>query len=226
MDIHNKNISSLANKKDESEDPGKFLIFWQHYFYPVLVLEAVIILFFGYWFILKPQAAKIFKSGAELTNIIQVEQAQLSAYEQQIDNLQKIKDEYTLVSGQDISRLAEMLPAEPALKDLAMQVSRIVEASGLLLQEIDFDQQSLVSSSRTTSRQPAGLKEAAADTGDNSQLGQVILGLNIGGTSYRSLKSLLESLERNLRLIDVQKIKFSPDDGRLDLIIKAYYLKP
>ena len=124
----------------------------------------------------------------------------LFAEQQQI--ISKVKD---LVSQyQGATRLQETislaLPLDEAIAQLFQQVFAISQNSGLQIQSF-------------------GLNTGPIDA---VGLGNVKLNLNLSG-SYASLKSFLQSLETNIRVMDVGQLNFQKDN--ISLSVDAYYQK-
>ncbi|PIT93689.1 hypothetical protein COU00_03005 [Candidatus Falkowbacteria bacterium CG10_big_fil_rev_8_21_14_0_10_43_11] len=229
MDNNEQKNQALTPRKFNNslaeERSNPIIIVVRRYFYYLVFLEIIIVFVLGYFFVLKPKISRVFKSQTEIAAVKREEQAKLAEYEKKISELRSIKEQYAGLSGEDVKKIEEMLPDKIGERELAMQINKIVADNGLLLEAVNFDAKGKISAGQSAARRPAGTDNGAPPEASSQKIGEVTLGLDIGGVSYPALKSLLSGLENNLRLIDVQSVKFNPADDKAELIVKSYYLR-
>ncbi|KKT40960.1 MAG: hypothetical protein UW30_C0015G0031 [Candidatus Giovannonibacteria bacterium GW2011_GWA2_44_13b] len=144
------------------------------------------------------------------------------------DNLARLQEVETLrddliaarnsISKSDLARLEKLLPPKANTEDLLASFETLTRARGIALKSINF-------SAEVSSQQLAPATQAA--TGGVKPPTQVSYGLSVTG-SYEAFRSLLDAMEKNLRLIDMSEISFvSSDGGALTYSLKAksYYQK-
>ncbi|OGZ44918.1 MAG: hypothetical protein A3C84_01025 [Candidatus Ryanbacteria bacterium RIFCSPHIGHO2_02_FULL_48_12] len=115
---------------------------------------------------------------------------------------------YDNISPENIERITNFLPSKPAVPDLLIDTDIMVANAGL-------------SDSNLTVQDGSG-----ASTAPVPGVETVNMTLAVGG-SYESLHSLLNILEKNLRLIDITGISFTApqkeEDFKFNLLGRTYY---
>ncbi|MCK9578923.1 MAG: hypothetical protein M0Q92_00545 [Methanoregula sp.] len=209
MENEKPKYSPLNPLESGEEKPNFILTLWRRYFYYFIILEVALVLGFGYWFLLKPKIKIIYQSQGEKNAAYQKNEQELAALDKQIGELSKIKQNYDSLGSENEAKVNEMLPQTSGQRDLAMQINKMAAANGLLLKSIDFGE-----------KETAGQEIAPAQT----LAKEVEINFEVMGVTYPALKSLLNSLENNLRLIDVSAVKYSPKGETAELTVKSYYL--
>jgi len=154
-------------------------------FIPVfLILGFVLIIFF----LVSPTYNEV----KHLGSLIEIKQAALENQEQQNQLIQELK------ASKELEKLDQVLPDDPEVPELMIQLETMASQNNLILKSINFSENQ---------------GEIAA---------QVIL-----AGSYQAFKNYLKAVENNLRLMDVVNLDFqAPKDSSLydfNLTIKAYY---
>ncbi|MEK7067563.1 MAG: hypothetical protein AAB956_01030 [Patescibacteria group bacterium] len=164
----------------------------------------------------------VFSSQAKINAQDETKQAAITNLDAKIKELTQIKNSYLNLSAADIDRIKQMLPAKSEERDLITQINKIVAANGMLLKEINLED-SRTGKAASKGRGIISNAEEGAPNAISAKAEEAAVSLEVGGVSYPALKSLLTGLETNLRLIDVDAIKYSPRDESAILVIKAYY---
>jgi len=128
--------------------------------------------------------------------------------------LQEIRDrlltQYNSIPAADLTRLSNSLPDSAEETKLKVQVSKIAQSSGVLLESFQT-------------------KEIATKIGTASYKQYDEVDLQISFTaSYEALISFLQTMEKSLRLMDINEISFSAGDENsysVSLKAKAYFKK-
>ncbi|MDO8559781.1 MAG: hypothetical protein Q7S23_01950 [bacterium] len=187
---------------------------FSRFYLELIILSVVIVLVCGYlWFI---------KGGWEEIrthrryNLLQTRtQADyLDGHLKALHTLQERKSRFNL---SQIERFKSLLPAEPDLPGLLVQVAEIARQSGLLVNGVQFTEYAASS---------GGAGEAAVppEARPLSDLRSVRIDLSVSRGNYGRIKQLLTNLESNLRLIDVISINFTAsDDTVFSISMQAYY---
>lgn len=127
--------------------------------------------------------------------------------------LNKYLDEYNSLSKEDIARLDEMLAVGKPLEEIISYFNSFATNDQIKITSIKISPDI----KRFVFRKNAPVSGA--------DVGEIAVDLEVAGVDYGSAKSIIRIFENNLRLMDVNKISFSPDDKKLSLNIVTYYLK-
>ncbi len=165
---------------------------------------ALILLLIGY-FPTKAQYHKLkdFSSQqkASISNIENLETKQ--------NSLKTLKNQWEMArSHEDSDKLALLLPSDPDLPNLAVNLDAIAKSSGLILYSFSTSSTATPSSgSSLNGAQPLALT----------------VGLN-GKVDYPLLKTILKAFEENLRIFEIESVAFSPSQASLNFQITTFFL--
>ncbi|MEK9148383.1 MAG: type 4a pilus biogenesis protein PilO [Patescibacteria group bacterium] len=153
----------------------------------LLLVLAVMIFVFG----LQPQWKKISSLRSEI--------AQLQALSEEMTELIQLRDdlvqEYSAVPEENLDKILAMTPKDPGTADMLVDVETLAAKHGLLLSPVDFN---------IAERAPA------SPLGEAAMRPYAVASLTMGlRGSYEAFQAFLAALERNLRLVDVNKITFA-----------------
>lgn len=154
-------------------------------FIPVLlILTSVLILFFF--------TMPVFNKIKNLRSIIKTKQTEFQNQQERLRSF----EEFQKTNG--FEKLNQILPNQPEIPELMMQLETMASQNNLILKTINFTE------------------------AQNEITGQITL-----AGSYQDLKNYLQALENNLRLIDVINLNFraAKEESVYDfnLTLKAYY---
>lgn len=126
------------------------------------------------------------------------------------ETLQKLKNSISdldSINKTDREKINRFLPATPEEASLLQILATIARDSGLTLLTINTS---------------SGFEAM----GNNIQgLKTVELALGVGGSDYKGIKTFLEIVEANLRLLDIESFAYNPDASAYSLRLRAYYLE-
>lgn len=211
----------ILDSKSNGLNPGKFYVFLQKYFYYIIVVQIFVIFLLGYVFLIMPQANKLF-SGKQARALAEEQvQNSIMVYDRRIKQLQEIVDAYDNISQTDIDAINAILPDQENIEELFAQINEMVKSNGLLLKSISLNDQ--VDNAKVQQKSRVEITEKALNIEEQKSLKEVNLTLKISGAGYQSFKNFLASLESNLRIIDVQDVKYNPTGESAEIIIVVYY---
>jgi len=124
----------------------------------------------------------------------------------------ELLEEYNSISSDDIEKLDVILPQRADVVKLVVDVEGMAESSGLLITNVGLsgvDDQ----------------KKVVSDNQNGSQFNSFHIDLHLAG-SYKAFLSFLGSLEKSLRIIEIEEITFSSGDidlYKFDVKIKSYW---
>ena len=140
----------------------------------------------------------------------------------------KLTFKYNLINSDNLIKLKKLLPDNVDNIKLVLEINRVAEQYNLQVKNIKYD--------IAKKEVPTGNKFVAqAPTGPAKDYAEFDLEFSLQG-SYGNFVSFLESLEKSLRIVDMQSIAFSSseavsqtgaptDNYKYDLKIKTYWLK-
>lgn len=185
----------------------KIYMFLSNYLIWMVIFISFIILLFGLSILYKVKY-KVVKDN--YNSIISQQGSQLSEYENFLSGFSKIENYYNSINPADIKNINEILPEKPEKEKLISQLEKLVMQNGLLMTGIKIT---------------GGKAEDPVQSANPiDQIGELKVGIDIMGSNYKSLISLLNSLENNLRIINIKKLSFAPN-AALNLEFTTYYLK-
>lgn len=159
-----------------------------------LVIVILLLVFIGILFLLDlPTYNKVAFSRNEVKtyeNLLEERKGILA----KVDQLKQVYED----RKDEINKISYLLPSGKDLPGLIVQFEALTSENGLVLEKLDFSE----------------------DSKDD-------VSLSVSGT-YQSFKSFLRALELNIRLMDIKSINFSPsEDGGLmfnfNIKLKVYY---
>lgn len=161
------------------------------------ILLGLIILVLGYVFIIVPGQNKLKED-----NIVNSRAGEYLSLKRQLDELNQLSQAYADISATEIARIDKFLPAKGEIEELMKQMEVIVNQNGLFLANLSLSEGSV-----------------------EKNIGKIQITMSIIGTDYSGLKSLLYTIESNLRLLDVINLNFDPNSKTSTLNLVAYYQK-
>ena len=190
--------------------------FFISYFKLIVTGLLLLILLVGYFFILLPEYNRISNqlNSAETTQILKQKN-----YQQYLGQLEQLNNVYDNIKPEDFTKINDLLPDTPESEQLMVEIQKIVNDNGYILTSLTVEPDDNSISVATDAKQLAD-----SDISKKS-LGQVKISLGLTGVNYEGLKNLLTVFEKNLRLLDVTQLSWSPGNGLVSLTFTAYYLK-
>lgn len=222
MVVENKIIKDEKILPSASQSSGKgknrFLnIFLLKYFNFVIGVIVLIVLFFGYAYLLKPKYNDINSEIREAYELKEKEFADLEVYLSRLNIYFRSYDE---VDTEKLKKIAEILPPDGAYEDLFIQMENLAKDKGMALDEILIVPDN-ANKEKTSKTAPKSKKDKDKLKG----IGTVDITLTLVGVSYERLKDLLETLEGALRMMDIQTLTFSSTKSSVVIKITTYYKK-
>lgn len=188
-----------------------FQSFIIQYFKLVVGALVILILAIGYFVLIGPQYNSLKENG--ILNY-QAQREKLANRKTYLEKLKSLQTEYTKLNAKDLESLKHLLPVGEDIPGLFVQAEALAKDNGLALQNIGVNQPAV-----STDKSGKVVKKESAGVGTLS------LSMTLtGGSGYEGLKSFLDSLENNVRILDVESVNFSPDGQNYSVNAKTYYL--
>lgn len=231
----NKEIAKNTDKQEASENSTeeerkrakkmvKINVFFSKYFKFAILIIVLIIFFVSYFYILKPKYDKAVE--AVKGNIVSQERV----YLQQLNKLNKFKQlvaVYNKIPADEKDKLNSLLPPDYIKEQLFIELGYIIPQNGHNLTYLDFEKDKEIEAEQEGQRRASAQEEKTARSFLNDlppDIGYIDADLKISSASYNGIRNLLKLLENNLRLIDIYKVSFNPENESLELSFVTYYL--
>jgi len=130
----------------------------------------------------------------------------------------------------EVAKLQQAMPQDAGTQELLVTLENMATTSGLLLSAVDF------SAKQSAAEKLINLDASQQAATSASGLAKITISVELTG-SYSAFKTFLQSLEKNIRVLNVNKITFSKIAGltsqqgplsdvfRYSVEIETYYLK-
>lgn len=174
------------------------------HFPSVLVLCGIIIFASSYLIYFKGELNKIRKGGEYDSSRYELELAVRS------EALKNLKDSVAVLNSinkADKDKIDRFIPNIPDEPSLITTLGTVIRDSGMVLLSIDTK----------LGFEPKG------NAVKGLKIVEVTMG--IGGGDYQSFKNLMESMEKNIRIIDVESFAYSPGSSAYSIRLRTYYLE-
>lgn len=140
-------------------------------------------------------------------------------YEKNLSNLNELQtirenilSQYNSISQEHLDRMDKMLPSRVNSIEAILEVERIAKNTGMSLKTIDAMNSD---------------GEKSSENSKKEKINSIPINMKLSG-SYSSFVAFLDSLEKSLRLVDVEKIDFASGDVDLyeyNIAAKIYWVK-
>jgi hypothetical protein len=156
---------------------------------------------------------------------------QTSALQQDIDDLRKQFElrqahasELIKFSLQDKIRLSLALPTTPEIPELLVQLEAILTEGGVVNPNISVDSTTTALLNDKAANKTAKDKSRTTVSAELPTLNTNTFALNFKVSSYEHAKSVVDLIQRNLRLLDLITVAYQPATQTLNLTGRTYSL--
>jgi len=211
------------NKKQVERLKNKINVFLLNYFNYLILALGLVILAVGLFVLVYPKYRQIYQANEEAKNNLQVEYEAKHDY---LNSIRNLKKSYQLISDEEKAKIAGMVPATSDTSIIITEIESIVVRNSAVLTSIKIEPQN--SSARTgLNAEPQENKEPPAGIFNELPQGvvPVKIEVNLSSVNYPILKNIIKTFENNLRLFDVARVDFNPNENKVLLNIYSYYLK-
>ncbi len=200
-----------------SKKPNNLKSWLNDYFSIVVILVLVLFFFLSYWLVLGP---KFFSTKTTIKAEISGEERLYTSSQNKLATLMDIQKVYQNIKTSDLQKFNTVLPPKYVPERLFGELAEIVQSGGWIVSNITFIPNVIQIAGKSKS-EIARARLAANRPG----LKKVNFTLSVSAINYPGLKRLLHLLENNLRLIDINSLKFSPSAHTVVLNLTTYYYK-
>ena len=198
----------MTEKNIKKSQNIQLKIIFVRYYKIFIIIGAALILFFSYFFILKPKYEQVGIGGNYNLKAVKEEVNKREIF---LKDLAELISRYQQINTNDLSRINQALPQGKDIAGLLVQLQNLAENNGLLLASVSVSDPT----------------EPMAGKNGKAEIQQLSVNLSLIGSQnniYRQLKEFLDSLETNLRLFDVSAVYFTPGSPAFSVNLITYYL--
>ncbi|MFH1366936.1 MAG: hypothetical protein ABIH38_03010 [Patescibacteria group bacterium] len=199
------NIEKFGGKL--TEILGRFFIY-------IAIFFAVVVLVIGYLLLIQPKWVEVRETGIFDYN---KEVKNKEDAENYLVRLKNSLDKFQAINSSDIDKLEQSLPSEKGVEDLFIIMEEVAASADFNLNSIDIAEgESLAALNQAAvSANLGGAAGTDVKAKENLPVTQNIYALNIslvfsGSSKYDDMKKLLVNLEKELRIMDIKSLSFSP----------------
>ncbi len=145
--------------------------------------------------------------------------AEAASYDEALGNSKALESErdkltkkYNAISKENLDRLMKMLPENVDNIRLILEIEKLAAPYGMLLRDVKYDTEVKDVAAKPTPASVAITNTPSAAPSSRKDYGTWELQFSTTGT-YTNFLNFLNSLERNLRMVDIVSIRFSSVDS-------------
>ncbi len=194
-------------------------------------MTVVVLVAAGFLLVLQPTMTDLRSVG-----IFQLRQTKerLAKKQELLDLTQRLVEKYRGINFADTNKLQLLLPEYPDIASMFVQMEALAQSAGMQLTNISFSDSGSAqqakktadtnTETKTKTNTPGETKPGAAGNTASAQTSPLaaagIERLSVsfsvtGGSGYTSFKQLLDTVESNIRLLDIASISYSPAQKEL-----------
>ncbi len=216
-------MGTILKVKQEKIKQGNRLVkrindFLLNYFNWVVLIIVLTILVVGLLIIIEPKYELVIR---DVEIVKRDKEGEYFIQQSYLGKLNGLKDAYQNINPEDKRKIDIVLPEKVEIEEFFSNMEALVLRNGLILTSLQIKSKELeFKKNKITS------KNKNAENNDLfEEIGKIQITINIIGTDYDGLKSLLQIIESNLRLMDIENIRWSPDSNSTNLQLVTYYMK-
>ncbi len=192
------------------------------YFKILIIVDLLFVFIVGYFAFVNP---KLIEVKNNISAKKQEKEEKIKSLENYLQKLQNYKRDYENVSKEDRKKIDLMLPEGFSYEDMYRQIELTARKIGL--EVISLDISADIDKKASTGRKRRVITKTPTKTVSLPEnIGKVSVSMEIGGLNYSGLKNVLAAYEKNLRIVDIQKISWQPNGETVNLTFNTYYLIP
>lgn len=213
--------------------------FLLNYFNWVILIIVLTILVIGFSIIIEPKYELVIR---DVELVRRDKEGKYLIQQSYLNKLNELKDAYQSIKLEDKRKIDIILPEKVETEEFFSNIEALILRNGLILTSLQIDSGELgskdnevASKSKNKKDTPVSVRdkrkiykteEAKAEINDLfEKIGKIKITMSIIGADYNGLKSLLQTIESNLRLMDIENISWSPDGNSANLQLVTYYMK-
>jgi Tfp pilus assembly protein PilO len=201
--------------------------FVDHYIF-ITVFCSLLTLVLLYFFVV----SQAFVEFREVRRVdIAEEQERLESLRSDLQLLKRLESNFATINDTTIAEIESVVPKEADLPNLFVNLDGIAKASGNEISTVSFN--------KSTQREKIGLgrifgeTEESVDTSgtdDNlsaypfTKLYVLVVELDVLSNSYSDFKQFIQTVEKNIRIMDIIDFNYNPLEASFRVRLETYYI--
>ncbi|MFH1598496.1 MAG: hypothetical protein ABIB97_05545 [Patescibacteria group bacterium] len=193
---------------------GKLIKFTSKYFKAVMIVIIIIVFIICYFGFLNPKIKNIREYSIY---DYQENDKRLAERQNYLEGLKSVEEQYQQWRKEELEKVDKALPTGQDYPGIFSQMEKLVADAGYLVTNISISQ--VAEPSKKTNQKPS--------TQLPSNVNMLNVQINVAAPAdygYDNFKTLLDTMENNIRLIDVTSLNFDPNNSSFRLNLRTYYL--
>jgi len=204
------------------------------YFKIIVIIIVIVILVIGFLFIIKPKWEEVKETGVFDLNMEKEKRDENEFY---LSKLKKSLEKFNKINQEDIDNLSKIIPDKKEIPQLFVILEDLVNSQALSLDSVSFSEGGTLSKNEKLDEDfLSSLNAKQAKAISNSAVSKNIyildISLNIsGGRDYNDFKKLLDTIEKEQRIMDIASLSFNPgtqgaveSNMSFSISLKTYYI--
>lgn len=175
-----------------------------HLYYLIAVVLVVVVLALGVLLMITVY------SNNDISSQMLTRQTMLTAKQAELSKLKASKTDYEELE-KSAQKFFEALPEEAAIPSLILQLESLAGKNNLTMNNINIAEDKVALESNPTKAK--------------SVVKKLTLTTDLAGGDYFTLKNYLADIEKNVRIMDIKSLVYSPTSHGYALTINCYYLQ-
>ena len=186
--------------------------YWGLFIFLALVISAV-----AFLFVVQPLFDKV-GPGREFDKA--TAQVNVDSQKKTLSDLQKLGAAYDQISEKQIDLLSRMMPEDKDIPEIISQLEAIARQSGVQIVSMNISELKEQETQSARQRLQSQTSEKKTNTPDIQKLN---IQLDVAAHNYSTMKGFIESLQSHVRVMDVQRFSYSPENQSQTVSVIAYY---
>lgn len=208
------------NEEKEAHEKAKAIlrkveVFATRYFDALIAIFVMIVFVAGFFFVINPKYKTITETEVYSQEDLEAEKSKLSEY---LSKLTEYKTAYQKLSKVSRERVEKVVPRDDYLENFFARVENITKKQGVLITSLSINNPEKDAQNKKN-------QQIDGDVVSEKKFGEVEILLKVSGIDYSGVKRLLSVFENNLRLMDVEVVKFNTEANKAEFSITSYFLK-
>lgn len=204
-------MNSAIKFKEDQQLSKKINAFLIEYFNFLAFVILILILLGGSLFLILPKYKTV---SEQISNAKLNQEETIFKQKAHLAQLNRLNDVYDKISSKQKSQIDSLLPEGPQAEKLMVQLEILMRQNGIPISNLSVDADDM-----------KVIKGKEEINSGEKKIKELKIKINLVGLNYESVKKLLSAIEKNLRILDVNALQFSPTGGPVALDMTAYYLK-
>lgn len=206
-------------EKDQTKNATSMFII--RYYIPIIFIIGICILIIAWFSLIYPMYLDVKQYGS---SDYQIKKDELASSELELRALKILEEEYMKINHTEFSRLESVLPAVDDLPNIYGQIEDIANSLDLEISNISASTPSK-SLNETQLSEIVGTETDIKTVDKSGRLNMVNISVTFTDIkNYAALKNFLDSIEKNIRVLDLISMNYGNNQESYSLYFKTYYI--